>query len=862
VIAAFALPTAPHGQPAFILQTFGDLVTFHPCAGAAAAVTAPRHGEVYHCDADSCRNRLAIPLTFCIPAMETESRSQPHPVYDFGEFRLDASRRLLFAKGANETLPVTPKMIAALLLFIENRGELLTKDQFMAGLWPGRVVEENNLTQLISVLRHVLGEEPGENRYIATVPGIGYRFIADVSRHVDAAEPPVNPQEIAPTDHARSRRMAVVAMTGALGAVLLTYGWYAHWRPADETPASPPPAIELPSRTIAVLPFENLSADDGNEYIAFGVAESVLHRLAHVPNLTVIARTSSFVFRDRATDARDIGRALNARYLLEGSLQHSDERVRVTAQLIDATTGGHVWSLRFDRTLADMFSVEDEIAQGVAQALQVSLDQPEHPYARFGIDAYLSYLQGQALIATHRSDDAERAIEHFRRAIEIAPNFGAGQAALADAMWQVLLKVQTAGMGELHRARTARHQQLLEAGVREVQPVLERALELDDKLAEAYILRADLKNVMDDPVGAEADYRKGLSLRPNYSKGHVHFSVFLYSNGSEEETLAEIDRAILLDPLMPRAYYVKGYYEVFTEAEEGGTAIEGERYVQQALARAPDYHPALLLLGRIRWYQGRFAEAAMLAERALAVDPRVEWTRRVLAEIYLDIGELAASRSVLLEAPATVPPIYWLATCLYEQRLEQAAELLRADPARDGFIDEDTPAYVLRDAARASGHPEHGRTELLKRGPDPYGLHRGPEPYALMTVAHLNFVLGDRAESERNARRLLEPDYGPYGFNRRIFAVPKAAALTLLGEHDAAIDLLEDHGRLGFGWRWWYTFDREPVFDALRADPRFQALAAKAHAHADAERERLGTMRERGQVPTRLADGTPGPQGC
>jgi TolB-like protein/DNA-binding winged helix-turn-helix (wHTH) protein/Tfp pilus assembly protein PilF len=795
--------------------------------------------------------------------MEAEIRSQPHPVYDFGEFRLDASRRLLFAKGANDALPVTPKIIAALLLFIENEGELLTKDQLMAGLWPGRVVEENSLTQLISVLRHVLGEEPGENRYVATVPGFGYRFIADVSRHVDAAEPPVSSQEIAPTRHTRPRRMAVVALTGALGAVLLTYGWYAQWRPVDEAPAPPPPAIELPSRTVAVLPFENLSADDGNEYIAFGVAESVLHRLAKIPNLTVIARTSSFVFRDRATDARDIGRALNARYLLEGSLQHANERVRVIAQLIDATTGGHVWSLRFDRTLADIFSVEDEIAQGVAQALQVSLEQPEHPYARFGIDAYLSYLQGQTLLATHRSDDAERAIEHFRRAIEIAPNFGAGHAALADAMWQVLLKVQTAGMGELHRARTAREQQLLEAGVREVQPVLERALELDDRLAEAYILRADLKNVMDDPVGAEADYRKGLSLRPNYSKGHLHLSILLYGLvGREEETLAELERAILLDPLMPRAYYVKGHYEVFTVAEEGGTAIEGERYIRQALARAPDYHPALLLLGRIRWYQGRFAEAAMLAERALAVDPRVQWTRRVLAEIYLDVGELDASRSVLLEAPATVPPIYWLATCLYEQRPEQAAELLRADPARDGFIDADTPAYVLRDAAKASGHPEHGLTELLKRGPDPYGLYRGPEPYALMTVAHLNFVLGDRAESERNARRLLEPDYDPYGFNRRILAVPKAAALTLLGDHDAAIDLLEDHGRFGFGWRWWYTFDRDPVFDALRADPRFQALAAEAHAHAEAERERLRIMRERGQVPTRLADGTPGPQGC
>ena len=269
----------------------------------------------------------------------------------------------------------------------------------------------------------------------------------------------------------------------------------------------------------------------------------------------MIARTSSFVFprRRRPMPKRSAARSMHGT-CSKAACSSPDERVRVTAQLIDASTGSHVWSLRFDRTPADIFSVEDEIAQGVAQALQVSLERPEHPYARFGIDAYLTYLQGQALIATDRNDDAERAIEHFRRAIEIAPNFGASHAALADAIWQVLFKAQSAGMGEPNRARTDREQQLLEAGVREVQPVLERALELDDKLAEAYILRADLKDVMGDPAGAEADYRKGLSLRPSYSKGHLHFSIFLWYQGTAEETSAELDRAILLDPLAPRAY--------------------------------------------------------------------------------------------------------------------------------------------------------------------------------------------------------------------------------------------------------------------------------------------------------------------
>ena len=307
--------------------------------------------------------------------MKKNDEFQSHLIYEFGNFRLDASRRLLFAKDAKDPLTVTPKVIAALLLFVEHNGELLTKDQLMADLWPGRVVEENNLTQVISVLRHVLGEQPGENRYLATVPGSGYRFIADVLRGPSSRTQQVTTQEIAvpvSTETSRPRRAALVALTTGLAVALLVYGWYSHWRPTGDTvvsaDASPSESVALPSRTVAVLPFENLSADDNNAYVAVGMAESVLHRLASIRNLTVIARTSSFAFRDKTVDARDIGRTLNARYLLEGSLQHSDERLRVTAQLIDASTGAHVWSLRFDRTIDDIFAVEDDIAQAVAHA--------------------------------------------------------------------------------------------------------------------------------------------------------------------------------------------------------------------------------------------------------------------------------------------------------------------------------------------------------------------------------------------------------------------------------------------------------------------------------------------------------------
>ena len=247
------------------------------------------------------------------------SGPEPHVIYEFGEFRLDATRRLLFVKGTSDAVAITPKVFETILYFVERPAELLEKDRLLADLWPGLVVEENNLTQAISVVRRVLGETRGENRYLATVPGRGYRFVADVlclpqppetSRAVTAVAP-------AQADRGPSRsaaHIALVALACVAGAMLFTYGWYAQWWRASEVlpPAaeSPPAAIGLPAHTVAILPFENLSADPGNEYVAFGVAESVLHRLAGIRGLTLIARTSSFAYRDKPTDVREIGRTL------------------------------------------------------------------------------------------------------------------------------------------------------------------------------------------------------------------------------------------------------------------------------------------------------------------------------------------------------------------------------------------------------------------------------------------------------------------------------------------------------------------------------------------------------------------------
>jgi TolB-like protein len=244
-------------------------------------------------------------------------------VYEFGEFRLDACRRVLSSGRDGTRIPVPPKVFDAALYFLQRAGELIPKERMLADLWPGAVVEENSLTQLVSELRRVLGETRGENLYIVTVPRRGYQFVADVTR---------------------------VSLTPLAGAS--------------------PETVSL-----AVLPFGVPAHLSGDELLAGGIPESIQHRLTGMRGLRLIAHDiASLALRgDSPGDVRLLGRRLGARYVVQGTVQHWGARLRITAQLVDTTDGSQLWSLRFDRAAADVFALEDEVAQQVACAVCRSL---------------------------------------------------------------------------------------------------------------------------------------------------------------------------------------------------------------------------------------------------------------------------------------------------------------------------------------------------------------------------------------------------------------------------------------------------------------------------------------------------------
>jgi TolB-like protein len=232
-------------------------------------------------------------------------------MYEFGGFRLDPIKRTLHSKASGKPTPLSPRVFDTLLYLVEHRGEVLEKATLLKAIWPKVVVEENSLNQSISTLRRVLGESPGEHRFIVTVPGRGYRFVADVQSLDTVSNAPVA------SIPARGSRM----------------------------PAS-----------VAVLPFANLTREPDKEYFGDGMAEELIHMLSRLPGLSVPARTSSFAYKGRNTDVRQIAGDLGVATVLEGAVRSAGERIRVTAQLVDGRTGFHLWSQSFRSQVRRSFS--------------------------------------------------------------------------------------------------------------------------------------------------------------------------------------------------------------------------------------------------------------------------------------------------------------------------------------------------------------------------------------------------------------------------------------------------------------------------------------------------------------------------
>ena len=396
-------------------------------------------------------------------------------------------------------------IVSAALALIRVAPNVLSNDLLMARVWPGMIVSPETLSQAGQLVARGAGRNAQEPRYIAGVRSRGYRLIATVSSAPRPAPPdegssaPVGSTiEMSPTQDAvaiaprtvsaKPSRiwwlalpvLLAVIVAIAIGVRTANRSRVVGAQPIPQNPLRETAAIGARARTVAVLPFDNISADPADAYLAQGLPEMILNRLSRIDGLSIIARNSSFALPTKNIDSSEIGRRLNSGYLIGGSVQREADRLRVAVHLVDSAAGTLIWSAHFDRGLHDIFSIEDEIADQIADALSVRLGEiePKPPAGArsANLEAYLAFLRGRTLLGRFTVAESEAAVPYFERAIALDPNFAPAYASLYDARMQ---------------AADQRREDLRPVRQR-YRHLIDRALELDPKLGAAYFARADV----------------------------------------------------------------------------------------------------------------------------------------------------------------------------------------------------------------------------------------------------------------------------------------------------------------------------------------------------------------------------------
>jgi TolB-like protein/DNA-binding winged helix-turn-helix (wHTH) protein len=767
--------------------------------------------------------------------------------YRIGDIEVHLGRVVATRQG--EALALPPLSFDLLVALARAAPNVATLDDLMRKVWPRSVVGPETLSQRIKLLREALGDDSQYPRYIAGVRGRGYRLVAPVEELRDpipqiASAPP---SRAVPAHSRVPLALAILLSLAAIAAAVWLVKFRDHPVSVNSNQAS------LPPRSIAVLPFRDMSRNQpASDILALGIPEAVLHQLASLDKLDVIARTSSFAFQNREIDAREIGRRLNARYLLEGSVQRDGEQLRVTAQMIDAQTGDHIWSMRFDKTPQRIFELQDEIALEVTRALKLSLDPVEtgEIKAQGSADfaAYLEYLQASRLLATWRTADMAGAEQHAARAVAIDPKFAAGY---------VLLGVARLRAAE-YDPGPDREKRFREA-LRDTRPLMERALALNPKDSEAYAARGYI-NAFVDLATAELDYRKALDLNPSNAAAYEGLAAVLYENPARrDEVLQLIDQARKLDPLEPRLDVAKATFLFYGRGEVG----EAETVLIAALRKDPLYQPALLRLAQLYWTVGRLAEAIKLSEQVLAADPSAAQPRLILQGLYLDIQDLKAAEAITRGAPEPNPTLNTIMAMAGHDWHTAGSEAYRAASlGAIPVVGEPMPIAALRLQARSSGEYLRAIDVLAERSQTEWDAAGQPivrDPSSLyLNVVGLADMLIQAGQAVRG-RRLLEATLLAMDHEARDFKAGdlwhhqmRPVVLALLGQNERAMEELQRSAANRLGWEhWWYYAEVEPSFAPFRKDARFQTMFAALRQHAAAERAAVDQMRSSGVVPAR-----------
>jgi len=562
--------------------------------------------------------------------------------FGVGDWLVDPDRLQLSSR--DHSVRLEPKVMDVLVYLAAHAGEVVPREDIESAVWAGRVVGYDALTGSMQKLRHALRDDARQPRIIETVSKKGYRLLAAVhAAAADGAEQqPAAAGIVEPEPGAPARMLwtaALVAATVVLLLALLSGVWT-----GGETSASRHDAGGAAAQTvsIAVLPFDNLSGDAAQEFLADGMTDDLITALAMTPGLFVIARDSTFVYRNQPVDIDAVAHRLGVRYLLQGSVRRTGDRLRLNARLIDSASGGHLWAEHYEGSYSDVLGLQDDITRRIVTSLTSQLhtngDKAGDLDARHetvNTAAYDSFLLGRNRFFRYASKaENDKARELYRKAIELDPGFATAHAMLA---WTYAFDAMNGWSDDrdasLNTAlATARH-----------------AISLDRKLPVAHFVNGLVYREKGKYPRARAEAEEALALDPNYANAYVLLATLMYFTGEPQQGLEQILKAMQLNPYHPynypfhlgQAYFILGRYDDAIDAFSSG------------LDSNPSSERLRVWLAAAYAKAGRLDDARWEAEQVLTLNPAFSIERIAQAFPFSQPGDLENFLSGLRQAGFT-----------------------------------------------------------------------------------------------------------------------------------------------------------------------------------------------------------------
>jgi DNA-binding winged helix-turn-helix (wHTH) protein/tetratricopeptide (TPR) repeat protein len=512
-------------------------------------------------------------------------------VYEFRGFRLETAQRRLVHDG--RTIPLKPKVFDLLLFLVEMRDQLVEKDDLMREIWPNTIVEENNITVSISTLRKVLGDDRAERQIIETVARRGYRFVAQVV-------------EISEKLGARPVERQIATQTASLVA--------------DDGPID----------SLAVLTQQTPGNNTTVDYLSDGITESITNTLSQLPNLRVLACSTVLRFKGKDVNPLEVGSLLNVRGVMLVRVIQLDEKLIIRSELVKVSDGSQIWGGQYNRTPADLLTIQDEIAKAISESLKIKLSRQElvRLTKRYtdNTEAYHLYLRGRFFWNKYSKEWVLKAIEAFQQAIEIDARYALAYCGLADAYFR-LSNLYMAPDEVLPKAKDAAL----------------KAVEIDEDLAEAHSSLGLLHVYYDHNwAAAENEFRRSLELSPDLVLSHQRYGSYLTFMGRFDESVKCYEQALELDPFslqinmnLATTYYLKGEYEV---------AIS---HLEKTLELEPNYMPTHFVLACVYLQQGRLTEALEAFQLIYKRDEETYMALGFMGYAHAKAGQRAEAENLL-----------------------------------------------------------------------------------------------------------------------------------------------------------------------------------------------------------------------